>query len=499
MGGPRGRVPGGVRGIVRTGRFFDATVPDEDAVNEVVGEFSRWMRSTLRTTALLAVLSFASTAIVGTLLVVAQRSIEGGAGTIAIPGLTMPIEADWLGSGLPVLVVALAVWMAMSSLTDLAHATVVRRYLRLWGASNSTMPSNAIPDDELEPSTSGRGGLMVERVLLESYFSVVTFATRALALSLAILTLQPRQTALGLAACWLLLVALGARRFREGICSSLEFATMNRAVRLGQRTQMDLIVVIYARDRRVTRLPLGQALVATATPLLLVLLPLWVFTSPLPVAGLVLFVIWLPSFVATLTQAGPLGWRAATSFTPPPQNLGSDRADSDPPAGEEESSAAPSRPRVIVTTPPIIRWGGRTPLWVPTPGVDRTVVLVVDATGHVGSWPATIAVRDVARLDWAVLAIPRAVASGRQLLPGEEPGQRLANYLGKSTTIVLAGGQAYAAATALARQLDVARAVIFDACPDSETDESVCFLPPNALQRLLMDGKLASMLESWAS
>jgi len=483
---------------VSTGRPVDAIVLDEDAVNEVVSDFRSWMRSTVRTTAVLAVLSFASTAIVGTLLVVAQRSIQGSAGSLAIPGLPMPIEADWLGSGLPVLVVALAVWMALSSATDLAHATVVRKYLRLREASDSTKPSEVIADDDFDPSTSGRGGLMLERVLLESYFSVVTFATRALALSLAILFLQPRQTALGLAVCWLLLVALGTRRFRLGIRFSLRFAVINRAVRLGQRSQMDLIDVIYARDRCVMRLPLGQSLVATAAPLLLVLLPLWFFSNPFPVAGLVLLVMWLPSQMASLTQVGPLGWRAATAFTPPPQNFGSEGPHSDPLAEDECTDARPAGPRVIVSTPPISNWGGKTALWVPAPGVERTVVLVVDATGHVGSWPTHVAVRDLARLDWAVLAIPRAIASGRRLLPGEEPGRRLANYLGKGPTIVLAGGQAYVGAQALARQLEAARAVILDSRPDGETDESVTFLLPDALQRLVKDGTLASTLESWS-
>lgn len=464
----------------------------------MVGDFHRWMLSTLRTTAWLALLSFVSTAIVGSLLVVAQRSIQGESGALVIPGFPVSLQTDWLGSGLPVLIIALGAWMALSSLSHLAQAAVLRWHLRRHSSSGSIESEDTDPDDDLEPSPSGPGGFMVERMMFESYLTVVTSTTRALALSLVLVFLQPRQTALGLSVCWLLLVTMGVYRFRLGARASMEFVATNRAVRAGQRSPEDLIDVIYARDRHVTRLPIGQAFTATSAALLLVLLPLWVYTKPLPIAGLILFVIWLPSLMAALTQASPLGWRAAASFSRSRQPSA--------PAGPEEETVAKGEdedhfqvgPRVTVTTLPITKWSGRTPLWVRIPGANRTAVLVVDAAGQVGSWPAPVVVGNIAKLEWSVLVIPRRVADGRVLLPGEESGRRLQGYLAKGPTLVLCGETLSKAAMSLAKEIDQTRVVIVGPCVTSESNNMMISLEDKDFQNLIETGTLAATLESWA-
>lgn len=274
--------------------------------------FATAARRWLRTTRTVAVRSTAASFVIGLVvasLLVIVHGLDNPSGelVLGVPGLRIHTGLDERAYALPLLLVALAGWVLLTSLSRLVVARQVRGYLR-------DLPEHRAGGGE-EPDHDA--DVMSERLMLEAYLSIATSAARAVAMTCALAVILPWQAMCGVVVCWLVAVLIGRRRFDDGrtISQGLTAATRQARADPGASAHDRLVDAIYERDTRMHRLTVAQAAALLGSVLVLVVVPAWLARSGGGATTAVLVVLlWLQALQAGVTESGGLGWRAQMWF-----------------------------------------------------------------------------------------------------------------------------------------------------------------------------------------
>ncbi len=276
--------------------------------------FSDAARSWLRTTSPVAARSTAASFVIGLVvaaLLVIVHGLDSPSGelVLGLPGLRFHTGLDEGSYALPLLLVALAGWVLLTSLSRLVVARQVRGYLRALPESRGLADGGTEPDHDAD--------VMAERLMLEAYLSIASSAARAVAMTCALAVILPWQATCGVVICWLVAGYIGRRRFHDGreISQGLTHATRQARTEPGASAHDRLVDVIYERDTRMHRLTVPQAAALLASVLALVVVPAWLARSGGGATTAVLVVLlWLQAIQAGVTESGGLGWRAQIWF-----------------------------------------------------------------------------------------------------------------------------------------------------------------------------------------
>lgn len=242
--------------------------------------------------------SFAFTAAMMFSLAAVQQSLQSEeSGPRRLFGLPIPLpDVEGPTASLALFSVAVLMWAALLSLSQLVVARQVRGYISQAASSMSTSME-----------------FLSERMMIEAYLGVLANAARTLALTLVLVYLLPRAVVIGLVLALAVAGLLCVRRFRRASVLQGQWRDASRAWRQepspGSRAAVG--EAMYARDVYLHRIPMGQLALVLSVVLIAVVLPAWVQGAAAGGASLLIMLVWIQALLGTVVGAGNLGWRWA--------------------------------------------------------------------------------------------------------------------------------------------------------------------------------------------
>jgi len=466
-------------------------LPNEESPFESVSsvitlekKFIFWVKSNYWTMSLLALLSFSSATIMGALLVMAQELVSITTDDSRSRLIFLSFE-QLGGSKLKVYVGVLILWTILTSLTQLAHAKVLKSHILKNNYDEETLKTSYPDADENSNFTQNRK-VSSERQLLSGVLGLITTTTRLIGLSVVLALSYFGPLVLGLIFFWFLVLSYGVFRFRKALRFGVAFSALSQTHRTDLVEINEFVEMLYERDRNVYRISLGQSIILSVTLVTLIVAPLWRFSETLPIAGSMIVIMLLPSLNAFLTETSSLGYRVTLAFLPRKlverkRNLTEQVLDSS---------------GVIETRSPILNWNRRYPLWVRQFNPVGTIILVADGKCKVGDSEALRLARMSAKAKFETLIIDAAIAEGKSLLPFElNKFERLANYAETLPIVILVGGERLEEGLQLSSAIVGSRVVLLDAeeeyRPSNET--SVRRLSSNDFINLLKSSAIKEL------
>lgn len=310
------------------------------------------------------------------------------------------------GFELPILVLAIGLWVGLASLSRLLVARQVRGHLMT--KSLDLLPNDSsLIDSDVEVEQNDTGFEMAERMLLEAFLSLINSGSRALAVTFLLVMLNPVVIIFGLFAVWAMALTLMRFRFRAGQAAFDNYQSANRAQRLSKNSHSNtaLIDSIFQRDRHINRLPLGQACLLVGIMIALVFIPEWVLQSEdVSVPALVVSLLWLQAVVMTVTEMGSFGWRQAQWFArndskPAPTNL---------PQAEVQNRKSINKknlPSIQLFTSMPEFYPNTGSIWVSPDGAQETLILIPGSDDNLGGASTQRITRVLAKSGFSVLVI----------------------------------------------------------------------------------------------
>ncbi len=232
-----------------------------------------------------------------TLAIVQQAMQESGRTTSRIFGVSVPLPpVDGPAASLALFSVAVLLWGALVSLSQLVVARQVRSYLRVETA--------AITDTM---------GFISERMMIEAYLGFLSNGARAVALTAVLAYLLAGWPALGLVVSILVVGVVAVRRFRHAGVLQTQWRAASQEWRAAQdsRSHLAITQAMYTRDAYLHRLPFAQLGIMLLVVLTTVVLPAWLNGAAAGGAGLLIMLVWIQALLGTAAGAGSLGWRWA--------------------------------------------------------------------------------------------------------------------------------------------------------------------------------------------
>jgi hypothetical protein len=399
----------------------------------------RWLRANaglaLRTTAV----SIGVAGGVGVLLMLAHTLLQPGGHLASTPVI------GTLGDGvlLPVLLLALGAWVLLSQFGHRAVTRQVRRHL-------------------VQSTADAR----IERALLDTVIVFLNAVGRGLGVSALLMWFSPRWAIPGLVLVWVVVAVVARHRLAMGQAANDRFVEVQRLRPTDEQSRLAIVESMYERETMVNRLSLPQATALIVAMLLGFVVPIWVLSDgTLPVAEVLLLIIWIQAVLSVAASAGMLGFQSAAWYRRQPEAEGADPITATPDVdGSLDGASEPEPARMrspwlaLCTDVPDVwptteaSWlriapDGPTLLLLPGPEWGFAGLPVILVARHLATVPADLIV--LRHLPWT----PAQEGYDGLGATRADVAARLATMIDPSTTVVVCMERTREAAEDLARRL----------------------------------------------